>query len=959
VLVVLLVHAVVGTGLLLRARTDRVAALVALVAPVAALAWWAVHLHTVLDGGAVEEAHQWVPTLDLVVDLRFDGFAALMVAIVSGIGVAVFLYSWSYFGPDLHLGRVMGLLTLFSGAMLGVVLADNLILLYGFWELTSVTSFLLIGDRYRDAAARSAALQAILVTGAGGLAMLLGFVILGVEAGTYRLSTILADPPAGAAVTAALALIAVGAFTKSAQYPFHSWLPAAMVAPTPISAYLHSATMVKAGVYLVARMAPAFAVVATGWRPLVVVVGSVSMLAGAARALRQHDLKLLLAFGTISQLGFMMVLFGVGLEATSVAGCAVILAHALFKATLFMVVGIVDHGTGTRDVRHLPHLGAGWRTTKVVAVVAAASMAGVPLTFGFVAKELGFEGMLHAPMAGNGLVLGVLVLGSALTAAYAARFVAGLLGAFRAGSTPGVPAGSPTAPAARADHPPGRVFLAPPAMLGALTVVFGVAPSLLDGLESAAASSLSGVPVDTHLAVWHGLNTALGLSAVALLGGGLLFVWRASVERVLALGSALPTGSDGYHASVSGLLRGADRVTGVVQSGSMPVYLGVILVTTMVLPGTALLLDAPWDGWPRLIDSWVQVALVAVLLSVAVGAAVVRHRLSAALLLGVSGYAMAGLFVVQGAPDLALTQAAVETLSTVLFVLALRRLPSRFERRSTPATRSLRLAVSAIVGITVFGFALAASSDVAPREVADEIVERALPDGHGRNVVNVILVDFRGLDTLGEISVVAVAAIGAVALARAGRRPRAAPRPSTSGPSGTPRHAFVEVVVRGLVYITVTVSLFLLMAGHNDPGGGFVGGLVAGAAVALRYISGGLDDVRRMVRARPWTILGSGLLLAAATATVPLLFGQPVLENAYWELSLPLLGEIAFTSGLIFDTGVYLVVVGLVFMVFEAFGGETIREPDPDTLPEDDIRPADDGDAGVLTPAGAAPEEVR
>jgi multicomponent Na+:H+ antiporter subunit A len=937
---VLLLHALLGFGLLLRGRTGKVAVLVGLVAPLAALGWWLAHLGTVLDGGVVEESHRWVPTLDLTLDLRFDGFAALMVVIVSGIGVAVFAYAASYFGADEHMGRIIGLLTLFSGAMLGVVLADNLLLLYGFWELTSVTSFLLIGDQYRLPAARSAALQAILVTGAGGLAMLFGFVILGQQAGTYQLSAILADPPAGAAVTAALGLIAVGAFTKSAQYPFHGWLPGAMVAPTPVSAYLHSATMVKAGVYLIARMAPAFAVLATGWRPLVVGVGLVSMVGGGLRALRQHDLKLLLAYGTISQLGFMVVLFGVGLEAATLAGCAVILAHALFKATLFMVVGIVDHGTGTRDIRRLPRLGPEWRATRIAAVVAAASMAGIPLTFGFVAKELGLESFLDGGVGGSGLVLGVVVLGSALTAAYAARFVAGLHGRF-AGDAPTVAApGGAVAPAVPARlHAPAWAFVAPPLVLTALTLAFGVAPALLDGLVGAAAGALDGTSVVAHLAVWHGPNAALLLSGVALAAGAGLYLARRRVDRVLSVGSALPTGSDGYHAAVAGLLRGADRVTGVVQSGSMPVYLGVILATAVALPGVALLGSSTWDGWPVAYDNWVQIPIVVLLVAVAFGAAAVRHRLSAALLLGVAGYAMAALFVVQGAPDLALTQAAVETLGTVLFVLALRRLPARFERRSTTATRSLRLVISVMVGLTVFGFALAAGTGTLPRDVSGEMVERSLPDGHGRNVVNVILVDFRGLDTLGEITVLAVAGIGAVALARAGRRPRGAPRMPTSGPGGTSRHAFVEVVVRGLVYIAFTVSIFLLVAGHNDPGGGFVGGLVAGAAVALRYVAGGLDDVRRMVRSRPWSILGAGVVLAALTATVPVLFGHPVLENAVWHLDVPFLGELSLTSALFFDTGVYLVVVGLVFMVFEAFGGDS--RPVPDEGPSADGEPED------------------
>jgi multicomponent Na+:H+ antiporter subunit A len=925
---VLLLHAVVGGGLMLAGPARRaIAVTVALVGPVAMLAWWTAHLTTVLDGGVVEEAHRWVPQLGLTVELRFDGFAALMVAIVSGIGVAVFAYAGSYFGGDAPLGRTMGLLTLFSGAMLGVVLADNLIVLYGFWELTSITSFLLIGQRYSLAAARSAALQAILVTGAGGLAMLLGFVILGQQAGTYRLSEILAHPPTGAAVSASLALIALGTFTKSAQYPFHGWLPGAMVAPTPVSTYLHSATMVKAGVYLVARMAPAFALIATGWRPLVVGVGLLSMIGGGLRALRQHDLKLLLAFGTISQLGFMMVLFGVGTEAATLAGCAVILAHALFKGTLFMVVGIVDHGTGTRDIRRLPTLGPGWRGVKVVAAVAAASMAGVPLTFGFVAKELGLDAFLNGDMAGGTLVLVVLVVGSALTAGYAARFVAGLLGRYVVAPA----ASSSTGPASNEPaHAPTRWFVAPAIVLTGLTTLFGLVPGLLDRFLGAAAGALSQVTVVPHLAVWHGLNAALALSAVALGGGALLYVRRRQVDRALSVGSALPTGSDGYHAVVDGVLRGADRVTGVVQNGSMPVYLGVILTTAAVLPASALIASWAWDGWPQAVDSWVQVPLVALLVTVSLGAAVIRHRLSAALLLGVAGYAMAALFVVQGAPDLALTQAAIETLGTVLFVLALRRLPARFERRSTSRTRALRLAVSLVVGLTVFGFALAAGTDTQPRDVSDQMVERSLPDGHGRNVVNVILVDFRGLDTLGEITVLAVAGIGAVALARAGRRPRSAPSVPVAGPGGTTRHAFVEVVVRALVYVAFVVSIYLLVAGHNDPGGGFVGGLVAGAAVALRYLSGGLDDVRRMVRAKPWSIMGAGVVIAAVTATVPMLFGEPVLSNAVWHVDLPLLGEMAPTSALFFDTGVYLVVVGLVFMVFEAFGGDSrsTREPE-------------------------------
>jgi multicomponent Na+:H+ antiporter subunit A len=920
---VLAIHAVLGLGLLTFGRPlGRWAVLVGALGPLTAVLWWLAHIGTVVDGGVIVEHASWVPLLDLGVDLRFDGFAALMVAIVSGIGVAVFAYAGPYFGADHEgLGRISGLLTLFSGAMLGVVLADNLILLYGFWELTSITSYLLIGDRHRDPAARAAANQAILVTGAGGLVMLFGFVLLGTAGGTYQLSALLADPPTGAVVTTALVLIAIGAFTKSAQVPFHAWLPGAMVAPTPISAYLHSATMVKAGVYLVARLAPAFAVVATGWRPLTLTVGLASMVVGGLLALRQHDLKLLLAYGTISQLGFMIVLFGAGTPAATAAGCAVILAHALFKAALFMVVGVIDHGTGTRDIREIPRLHGSWRVTKAVGVVAAASMAGVPLTFGFVAKELGFDAFTGTPFADAGLVLGVLVAASALTAAYALRFVVGMYG---------VRATPPAADAPRAVpvHAPSKAFVAPAAVLALATLLFGIAPGLLDTLLSAASAALDAAATSMHLAVWHGINTALILSVVAIAAGVLCFVlvWRLDGTRSST--DRAPLGNRAFDGAVAGLTRFAERVTGVVQSGSMPIYIGVILTTAVVVPGAALLFSPATRHWV-IADTWIQLPIVAVLIASALGAAAVRHRLSAALLLGVVGYSMTALFVVQGAPDLALTQAAIETLTTILFVLALRHLPRRFERRSTTATRALRIVVSIGVAAFVFAFAATATNHPLERTVSSEMIARAEPEAHGRNVVNVILVDFRGLDTLGEMTVIAVAAIGAVALARAGRRPRPAPVAMSQGPGGTMRYAFVDVVVRILVYVALVVSVYLLVAGHNQPGGGFVGGLVAGTAVALRYVAGGLDEVRRMARARPWTILGIGVLISAVTATVPVLLGKPLLDVAHIDVHVPLLGDVGLSSSLPFDVGVYLAVVGLVFMVFEAFGGDDAPEALP------------------------------
>ena len=751
----------------------RVFFLVAL-APAATAVWAALNAAAVLDGAPVVSQTAWVPGLDLTLDLRLDALALLMVTLVAGVGTLVFLYCGRYFGArQPGLGRFAGVLTAFAGAMLGLVLADDLLLLYVFWELTSVTSYLLIGfDDVKDDS-RRAAQQALLVTTLGGLVMLVGLILLAQAAGTASLSAILADPPTGGTVPLALLLILVGAFTKSAQVPFHPWLPAAMAAPTPVSAYLHAAAMVKAGVYLVARLAPAFAVVGA-WRPVVLTVGLLTMVIGGWRALRQHDLKRLLAFGTVSQLGFLMVLLGAGTREAAVAGATLLLSHGLFKATLFLTVGIIDHETGTRDLRLLSGLGRALPGLAGVATLAALSMAGVPPLLGFISKEAAYEAFLHGGLYDRLVLAGVFV-GSVLTAAYTARFV---WGAFA--SKPGC---APTRP-----HRPSAGFVAPVAVLGVAGLVLGLLPRLADPLVQGYAASYDVAvgPVSAeveHLALWHGLTPALGLSALTLLLGAGLFLAREPVrsgQRRLSRVLGAVDAERSYDLSLSLLDRVALRTTAVVQTGSLPVYLGMVLITLVLLPGTALVLGTRVTGDLTAWDRPLQAVVGAIVALAAIATARAHRRFTAVLYLGAVGYGTAVLFVLQGGPDLALTQFLVETLALVIFVFVLRRLPSTFSRRRLRLSQGVRLAVALSVGAFVTMAVLVSGQARTAPPASQAYLDQALTEGGGSNVVNVVLVDFRGMDTFGEITVLAVAAMGVASLVLAGRRRTTTPDGATA-----------------------------------------------------------------------------------------------------------------------------------------------------------------------------------
>jgi multicomponent Na+:H+ antiporter subunit A len=795
--VLLLSHLALGVGLLqIGDRWGRRVFAVATAAPAATLAWVVARSPGIVDGDPVTESVVWVDRLDLALDLRLDAFGLVMTSLVSGIGLLIFIYSVGYFS---HIrpgqARLAGLMTLFAGSMLGIVWSDHLIALFIAWELTSITSYLLIGNDDRDPAARAAALQAMFTTGAGGLALLVGLIIVGQSAGTYRISELLEAPPSGGAVGAALVCVLVGAFTKSAQAPFGSWLPGAMVAPTPVSAYLHSATMVKAGVYLVARLAPVFA--ATGqWRLLVLVVGSTTMVIGGWRALRQHDLKLLLAYGTISQLGFMMLLLGTGEPDIAEAGVVLLLAHGAFKAALFMVVGIIDHETGTRDVRRLHGFGSSWNAVKVAAVVSAASMAGLPPLLGFIAKEKALDGYVeYGNFTGATAVLAVIVVASMLTFAYSARYVLGVLGRL----------GRPEEQVVSRDaQAPDALFVGPAVALTAFTAVAGVAPVAISALVEAATQAIDPAAEPSAVKLWSGFNVAFVLSMLVIAVGTALALARRPVERFQArsheLVRRLPSTEDGYEAVVRAITVVANRVTGVVQSGSLPLYLLVIVTTAVVVPVTPML--AELDALPEWIERGIHVPLVAIIVGAALGAALVKRRIAAAVMLGAVGFAMAGLYEAQGAPDLALTQFAIETLATVIFVLVLRFLPSRFVDLAPAVLRPVRLGVSVLVAAGIFVVALVASSarsDVPEPSISEEMIELAEPAGEGKNVVNVILVDFRGIDTMGEITVLAVAAVGAVGLAREGRRRRRGARPEAPLPPAESSPAEIDEDVTGVL----------------------------------------------------------------------------------------------------------------------------------------------------------------
>ncbi|OIH92529.1 Na+/H+ antiporter subunit A [Curtobacterium sp. MCBA15_001] len=908
---------------------------VAALAPAAAAVLTLTQTDRALHGG-VTESFSWIPQLDLAIGLRVDALSWVLALVVSVVGALVLVYCAAYFGDDEPgLGRFAGVLTAFAGSMYGLVIADDVIVLFVLWEATTVFSYLLIGHDAAKRASRAAAMQALVVTTAGGLAMLAGLVMLSVAAGTTQLSAIIAQAPTGTVVSVSVVLVLLGALTKSAIVPFHFWLPAAMAAPTPVSAYLHAAAMVKAGIYLVARLAPAFALLG-GWRETITVLGVLGMLVGGYRALRQTDLKLLLAYGTVAQLGFLVLAAGWGAPAVALGGIALLVAHATFKSTLFLVVGTVDHVTGTRDLGRLSGLGRKMPWLATVAVLALVSMAGIPPTIGFVAKEAvltGFVEALHGPDAGWAWVALVgITVGSVLTVAYSLRFLWGTFG-----TKPGVEQTEP-----HALHGLGVV----PSVLGLAGLTLGLlTPFVAHGIEPAAgAASLPGeVP---HLALWHGLEPALGISALTLLGGLALFAGRTWVEALQHRLAGSPSAAGTYRRLMRGLDRGATSLTANLQRGSLPYYLTVILSVFVAGALANLVVGGPWEFHVRFADSWGQVPVVIVMSIAAIAVTAARTRFAAAVLVGVTGYGMSVLFVLHGAVDLALTQLVVETVTLIAFVLVLRRLPPRINTANPSRFRVLRALFAGLAGLTLAIVVIVSASARTAAPIWPDIPALTSSFGHGLNVVNVALVDLRGWDTLGELTVVVAAATGVASLIfvnsredtlprlrdmpgggsddRADGEPRAWLPTSAALPTG--RSALLDVVVRLLFHGLIVLSLYLLFAGHNAAGGGFAGGLVAGIALAARYLAGGAAELGAAAPVRAGRLLGLGVATAAVTAITPLFFGKDALYSEFFEATVPVLGHVEFVTATFFDIGVYLVVVGLVLDVLRSLGAEVDRQ---------------------------------
>lgn len=866
----------------------------------------------------VRLAIEWLPILGLNLSFRLDGLSLLFASLILGIGLLIVIYAHYYLTNQDNRPKFFACLLLFMGSMLGIVTSDNLILMWFFWELTSISSFLLIGYWSHESQARRGARMSIAITGGGGLALLAGILLVGNIAGSYQLDAIFAAADAirtHALYLPALLLILLGAFTKSAQFPFQFWLPHAMSAPTPVSAYLHSATMVKAGIFLMARLFPVLGGTPE-WFIIVTLTGLTTMLFGAYFALFKTDLKGLLAFSTVSHLGLITMLLGLGSAGALLAALFHILNHATFKAALFMIAGIIDHEAGSRDLRKLSGLRKFMPYTMVLAAITAAAMAGVPFLNGFLSKEMFFVESYQQHLFGglSWLIPVLATVGAMLSVAYSIRFVHGVFFDKVADKLPKQP------------HEPPLMMRVPVIILAIMCIGVGIAPMLFVAeLLQAAIAVVNPYPYIVEVQLWHGLNLALLMSALAFLGGLGIYFNR---EELLSFNRQFEhhNAKDIFAKTVKNATNFCHSLINRLETGSLQRYVAALLILTIifVLPEIYQITQLTGSRAQQPINSVASVGAIMIMFAALGTAAFHHHRLQALMMLSVVGLMVSLTFIHFSAPDLALTQLVVEVVSIILMILALFFMPQRVPNASSSGRVARDILIAGFIGgiVGAINFAILTRPFAS---ISDFFIEQAVPGGGGSNVVNVILVDFRGFDTLGEITVLAIAAAGIHKLLNNLR-----PFMPSSDADGRPWHSIkhpllAKIIAQMILPLALMVSIYILLRGHNLPGGGFIAGLITASAMILQYMTSGVDWVKERFDYNYQSVVAVGVMIALFTGLGSWFFGHAFLTSWFTHLDWPVVGEFEFATAMLFDIGVYLTVVGATLMILANFGQMTTK----------------------------------
>lgn len=924
--IIILLPLVLGTTLVswLKQFSRGVTALGAIGVSLSSLILLLTQAKAVFNGETIIQTWSWLPQLGIDLSFRLDALGLLFSLLITGIGTLIFIYAYYYLSPQNSLSKLYVLLMLFMAAMLGISLSNNLILLLTFWELTSISSFLLVGYWSNYEAAQRGSRMALTITGMGGLAMLGGFVLLAQITGTYQIDQILMmteQIQSHDLFVPTLLLILLGAFTKSAQFPFHFWLPNAMAAPTPVSAYLHSATMVKAGIFLLARLLPIFAGAAL-YHNLVTFIGLFTLCMAAFFAIFKEDLKGLLAYSTISHLGLIMCLLGIGSPLAVAAAIFHIINHATFKAALFMIAGIIDHESGTRDLRKLSGLWQLLPFTATLTMITAASMAGVPLTNGFLSKEMFFTELV-ANLSGPVLWVSAIVatLAGIFAVAYSIRLVHGVF--FDGPIGKNVPN--------KEAHEPPFGMRAPATLLAVLCILVGLMPALLVEhiVNSTTRASTQLLQFEgTHLAIWHGFNLPLLMSAIALLGGIIFYFSLAKGGKIREIDLDPHLGQfQGkllFQLFLKHLLQVSRKIKRKTENGSLQSYLVWIIVFTVFIVALPLFNQGLTTGTRELTHAPIIAIVLWLLLFSACWMMLWFHheRIKAVLISGAVGLVVTMIFVGLSAPDLAQTQITVDVVTTVLLLMSLSLLPqlTPYESSRSRRWRDALIAIGGGIGIGWIAWLVITRDH---NSISWFFNQQSIPLGGGTNVVNVILVDFRVFDTFGEIAVLGIAAIGTLCLMD-GMRAHGTIMTQGLTYRFNPSPLMLRITASWILPIALVISLYIFLRGHNLPGGGFIAGLITAMALIIQYIALGQDQTEQMLKAKSGRLyeiwIGVGLSIAGLTGLAAWFWGRPFLTSAHIFVNPPIIGEMHLASAALFDVGVYVTVVGAVMLMISVLG---------------------------------------